>query len=115
MVLDRTSYQQRYGDPSSWKGDWRRHGRYLGGTQQQDVHERLETNKLMVIGMAIRGRQSSIIAAILGVSRESVDRRLRPLGLKGLPGHVGRPPSIRRPIDVIRRVLVQLELQLVFN
>ena len=116
MVLDRTCYRERFGDPATWSGDWRRPGRYLAGGQQQDVQEKLEVNKSMVIGMAIRGRQSSVIAAVLGVSRESVDRRLRPLGLKNLPGHVGRPPTAnRKPIEIIRRCFVQLELRLVFN
>lgn len=97
--LDRSIYLNRLGDPSDWSGDWRRPGNYLHGEQQIEVQERLRTHHQMVVGMAIRGIQSSVIAAVFGVSRETVDRRLRPLGLKNAPGNVGRPAT-RRTLSI---------------
>lgn len=101
MNHDRSIYRERLGDPSAWTGDWRRPGKYLSKEQQHATQARMRTHHRMLIGMAIRGAKSSVIAAILSVSREAVDRRLRPLGLKNAPGHFGRPPA--------GRVVVQLQ------
>lgn len=91
MRTEATCYVERWGDPTKWDGDWRRSGNYLTKKQQAMASARLETHRRMLVGMAIRGATSRGIAAVFSVSRESVDRRLRPLGLKGQPGQVGRP------------------------
>jgi hypothetical protein len=100
ISLDRTIYLERLGDPTQWNGDWRRHGNYLAGDRQDFVHERLERNRLLMIGMMIRQQKSTIIAAALCVSREAVDRRRRDLGLsrpRGNPPGVGPVNPYRGP------------------
>lgn len=93
---DRSPYLARLGDPSTWTGDWRRRGHYLKGEQQKAASERMTELNAMIVGMAVRrALGSQALAAVLGVSRESVDRRLRPLGLKNPPGQVGKPPRER--------------------
>jgi hypothetical protein len=92
IALDRSVYRERWGNPEEWAGDWRRPGQYLRGEQQTTVHARLQEHYRLLVGMALRGRKSATIAAVFTVSRESIDRRLRPLGLKNPPGQVGRPP-----------------------
>lgn len=91
ITLDRDIYLQRWGHPSSWTGDWSRKGRYLRKFDQPNIQARLTTNEPTIIGMAVRGVSSQLIAAAMGVSRESIDRRLRPMGLKNPPGQVGAP------------------------
>lgn len=78
---DRDIYRERLGDPSAWAGDWRRSGRYLAKETHVVVQKRLAANRQLLIGMAIRGQTSGFIAAVLGVSREAIDTRRRPLGL----------------------------------
>jgi len=46
-----------------------------------------------IVAQALRGMPSTWIGAALGVSREAIDRRLRPLGLKNPHGVKGRPKS----------------------
>lgn len=70
-------------------------GRYLYGPDQRIVSSQLEANYDTLVAMAIRGTGSKVIAAGFGVSREAIDRRLRPLGLKNKPGVRGRPSSFR--------------------
>lgn len=89
--LDRDVYVQKWGHPSSWSGDWSRKGRYLRKDEQPNIHDRLTAHKQYILGMAARMIPSQVIAAIMGVSRESIDRRLRPEGFKNPPGHVGPP------------------------
>lgn len=82
------------GNPTDWHGDWRRPGRYLTGDEQNAAHARLIAHERMLVGMAVRQvLQSKQLAAIMGVSREAIDRRLRPLGLKNPAGKVGRAPA----------------------
>ncbi|HEX2099115.1 MAG TPA: hypothetical protein VHF69_00545 [Candidatus Synoicihabitans sp.] len=93
----RNEYVERFGDPSTWSGDWRRcpNGRYLRDRQQAQVSAQLRTHEQLIIALAIRQVPSRQIGALFGVSRESIDRRLRPHALKNEPGQVGRPPSRR--------------------
>jgi hypothetical protein len=101
LHLDRELYRRRLGDPTTWSGDWAapstepgdqfRTGNYLSGDRQAEVRARTLALAPMIVGLAIRGHRSSTIAAVVAVSRESVDRRLRPLGFKNAPGQVGRP------------------------
>jgi len=93
MILDRSIYFQRLGDPATWTGDWRRHGNYLDKARQEVIASRMRNHEAMIVGMAVRRVPSSAIAAVMCVSREAVDRRLRPLGLKNAPGQVGRPAT----------------------
>lgn len=59
-----------------------------------------------IVAAALRGLPSKVIAASFGVSREAVDRQLRPLGLKNPPGVRGRPrqvvPAGKNPIVISR-------------
>ncbi len=91
MLIDRSDYLARLGNPSTWTGDWRRPGNYLVKERQRVVHARLREGEPTMLGMAIRGHGSQVIAAVFCVSRESIDSRLRPHGLKNAPGQVGRP------------------------
>lgn len=100
LHLDRSIYRDRLGDPSTWTGDWRRPGNYLVGDQQEAVRARMGQHHAMLLGMAIRGHRSKTIAAVFCVSRESVDRRLRPLGFRNAPGQVGRPANREKAIPV---------------
>lgn len=111
LDADRSLYRNRLGDPATWTGDWNepsgdpgdqfRTGRYLHGEQQSVIAHRLQANERMLIGLAIRHTPSKVIAAVLCVSREAVDRRLRPLGLKKAPGEgPGRPKEERRTVLV---------------
>jgi hypothetical protein len=59
----------------------------------QLVIERLALNYDSIVAMAIRGVPSKTVAALFGVTREAIDQRLRPLGLKNPPGVRGRPPA----------------------
>jgi hypothetical protein len=105
LTLDRSLYRDRLGDPSSWAGDWSkpspeegdrfRAGHYPTGDEATRVRERMTGLESLIIGMAIRRHKSAFIAAVLCVSRESVDRRLRPLGLRNAPGRLGRTPALR--------------------
>lgn len=88
---DRTAYLLRMGDPQTWTDSWHHDGRYLKGEQQRAVNERMQEHQAVIVGMALRRVPSKMIAAAMGVSRESIDRRLRPLGLKNEPGKVGAP------------------------
>lgn len=93
---DRSAYQAKYGNPAEWVGDFRaRPGRYHG-PRQPEVSALLERHRALIVGLTVRGRSSKEIAAVVGVSREAVLRRLRPLGLKNAPGQVGRPPKSRQ-------------------
>ncbi len=101
MIHDGTIFLKRMGDPSSWTGDWTkqgpgeerlfREGHYPTGEKATEVRVRMQSHQRFVVGMAVRGLKSKVIAAVLGVSREAVDQRLRPLGLKNRPGQYGRP------------------------
>jgi hypothetical protein len=92
---DRSIYREKYGDPRDWEGDFRaKVGRYHG-IRQAAVSALLEGQAEFIVALAVRGFRSNEIAALFGVSRESVDRRLRPLGLKNPPGQVGRPARRR--------------------
>ena len=51
----------------------------------------LAENCDVIIAHAIRGTPSRTIAALFGVSRECIDRRLRVAGFKNAPGVRGRP------------------------
>lgn len=95
MILDRDIYRERLGDPNEWTGDWRRPGKYLCGEQQGAVQARMQQHRLMLIGMSIRKQPSGLIAAILCVSRETVDTRRRELGLSIPRGRIcwKKPPS----------------------
>lgn len=88
MILDREIYRQRWGDPSTWFSDCSaRPGRYLRGQGSQEaVSCRLQARSGLLVGMAIRRVPATVIAACLGVSREAVVKRLRPLGLNAKPG-----------------------------
>ena len=92
---DRSIFLKRMGNPKDWSGDWRRTGCYLNGNAQVIVQQRLSSHQMMIVGMAVRQVPSKLVAAVMGVSRESIDRRLRPLGLKNEAGQVGRPPRAR--------------------
>lgn len=89
----REIYLERMGDPRTWTGDWRKcpNGRYLKGEAQRQVNEQLQLHHRLIVALSIRQMPSKVIGAVFGVSREAVDRRLRPLGLKNPPGQVGRP------------------------
>ena len=95
LALDRGIYLQRLGNPADWSGDWRRHGNYLDREQQQAVREHLERHRLLMVGMMIRRQKSTVISAVLCVSREAVDQRRRDLGLS-LPR--GNPPGVGRRV-----------------
>jgi hypothetical protein len=97
VTLDRDVYLKRWGHPSSWTGDWSRKGRYLRKFDQPNIQARLTANEQAIIGLAVRQVPSKSIAEAMGVSRESIDRRLRPLGLKNAPGQVG--PPLKGTID----------------
>lgn len=88
-LADRSTFLDHFGDPSTWEGDWRRRGRYLVGVQQVRTHQALEENHRLIIALAIKQQPSRMIAAVMGVSRESIDRRLRPAGFKNRPGVMG--------------------------
>ena len=64
---------------------------YLYADEQKRVVEQLAMNYSFIVAMALRGKPSKVIAATFGVSREAIDRKLRPLGLKNPPGVRGRP------------------------
>lgn len=74
------------------------HHNYLYDEEQKQVVQHLAQNYDMIVVQALRGLPSMMIAAAHGVSREAIDRRLRPLGLKNPPGVRGRPKSILRPV-----------------
>ena len=63
---------------------------YICGDQRL-LWGNLAANTDTIIVMALRGLPSKMIAASLGISREAVDQRLRPLGMKNAPGVLGRP------------------------
>lgn len=65
--------------------------RYLYSEEQKRVVERMAANYVYIVAQALRGTPSKVIAAGHGVSREAIDLRLRPLGLKNPPGVLGRP------------------------
>lgn len=91
--LDRGIYLERLGDPSKWSGDWRRSGKYLTKEEQTETRSRLAQNETLMMGMMVRRMPSTIIAAVLLVSRETIDSRRRPLGLclqRGAGTHAGR-------------------------
>ena len=80
-------------DPGTWTGDWSddaRKGNYLKRREQVETHERLNRNIGLIVAMAIRGVSTPKIGAVLGVSCESIQKRLRPQGL-GNDGRVGAP------------------------
>ena len=110
ITLDRDIYLQRWGHPSSWTGDWSRKGRYLRKFDQPNIQARLTANEPTILGMSVRQVPSQLIAAAMGVSRESVDRRLRPAGLKNPPGQVGAPSKKASNIDFaqMRNDLVEM-------
>lgn len=66
--------------------------RYLTGDQRR-VHFAMATNYDVIVAMSLRGNPTGLIAAGFGVTREAIDKRLRPLGLKNPPGVRGRPPK----------------------
>jgi hypothetical protein len=93
IALDRGIYLERLGDPSTWSGDWRRSGKYLSKEQQTETRSRLAQNEALMVGMMVRRQPSTVIAAVLLVSREAIDSRRRPLGLclqRGAGTHAGR-------------------------
>ena len=106
MKYDGSVFRERLGDPATWSGNWTepspepgdlfRTGNYLAGDKQAEVRARNLALEPMMIGLAIRGHRSGFIAAVMCVSRETVDRRLRPLGLKNAPGRVGRPRKVNK-------------------
>lgn len=99
IQIDRSIYREKYGDPSTWFSDCSaRPGDYDRGAEKA---ARLTQNEALIIGMAIRNTPSKLIAAVFCVSRESVDRRLRPLGFKNQPGCVGRPRR-SAPLDLAK-------------
>ena len=97
-AFDRDVYVKRWGHPSSWTGDWSRKGRYLRANEQPEILARLTAYTQFIQGLSARSMPSQTIAAIMGVSREAVDRRLRPEGFKNRPGQVGAP-QIKETID----------------
>jgi hypothetical protein len=64
---------------------------YLYADEQKRVFLQMSLNFDVIVAMALRGNPSKLIAAGFGVSREAIDRRLRPLGFKNPPGVRGRP------------------------
>lgn len=54
---------------------------YLTGEEQRRVRHRLEVNNVFILALAIEGHTAGLIAALFGVSDESVKRRLRPFKL----------------------------------
>lgn len=116
-------FRNRLGDPATWTGDWSepssesgdrfRTGNYLAGDKQAKVHARIQALEPMMIGMAIRGHRSGFIAAVMCVSRETVDRRLRPLGMKNIHGKLGRPRKLRlarelQPRNIASPIVISL-------
>lgn len=69
--------------------------RYLYDEQNRAAMngELLLVNYTTIVAMALRGIPSKVIACGFGVSREAIDKRLRPVGLKNPPGVRGRPTS----------------------
>jgi hypothetical protein len=65
--------------------------RYLYDEDYKRTVAALHENADLIIAHAIRGTPSRVIAALFGVSREAIDRRLRPIGFKNPPGMRGRP------------------------
>lgn len=93
LDLDRGIYLERLGDPSKWSGDWRRPGKYLSRVEQTETRSRMAQHETLMLGMMIRRQPSTVIAAVLLVSREAIDKRRRPLGLclqRGAGTHAGR-------------------------
>lgn len=74
---------------ASASGDHR--SRYLYAEEQKLVCDQLALNEPHIVALALRGTPSKAIAAIYGVSREAIDKRLRRLGMKNPPGVHGRP------------------------
>lgn len=70
-----------------------RSGNYHFDEEQKLVFAYMNANEFTIVAMALRGVPSKLIAAGFGVSREAIDKRLRPLGLKNAPSVHGRPPK----------------------
>jgi hypothetical protein len=64
---------------------------YHYGDEQNRIAESLAINYDYIVVLALRGFPSKAISAGMGVSREAIDRRLRPLGFKNPPGKRGAP------------------------
>lgn len=65
--------------------------RYLYGTRQKFIRDRLRENGTWLVSQFIGGEHPRYIAASLGVSEESVRRRLRSHDLFRTGGSKGRP------------------------
>ena len=65
--------------------------RYLFGPRQRVIRRRLRENATWLISQFLAGEHPRYIAAALGVSEESVRRRLRAHDLFGTGGRKGRP------------------------
>jgi hypothetical protein len=74
-------------------GDLSASGHYPYAEDRQRIVQSMAVNYDFIIAQAVRGVPSKLIAAGHGVSREAIDKRLRPLGLKNPPGVRGRPKS----------------------
>lgn len=66
---------------------------YRYGEEHRLFKATMVANYPFIIAMALRGNPTRVIAAGYGVSREAIDRKLRPLGMKNPPGVRGRPKS----------------------
>ncbi len=65
--------------------------RYLFGPRQAVIRRRLKENATWLVSQFLSGEHPRYIAAALGVSEESVRRRLRGHDLFGTGGRKGRP------------------------
>lgn len=70
---------------------------YPEGEAHKLRREQMAANFDLIVGMTLRGQPTFVIAAGLGVSRETIDGRLRPLGFKNPPGVRGRPAKLSQP------------------
>jgi hypothetical protein len=83
IARGRDTFAERMGDPSTWTGDWRKcpEGNYLKGEEQKKVGAALAKHERMMVGMALRQIPSGTIGSFIGVSRETIGKRLRGFGL----------------------------------
>tara|TARA_R110002020_G_scaffold156948_1_gene339193 strand:- start:167 stop:508 length:342 start_codon:yes stop_codon:yes gene_type:complete len=76
-------------DPEKWSGDWKaRKGRYVSKPENVTLAAGLDLNERLLVAMAFRGATNGQIGEALGVSREAIGRRLRPLGVNTTRGGV---------------------------
>jgi hypothetical protein len=68
--------------------------RYLYGPRQKFIRERMQEHDTWLVSQYLSGEPPNIIAASLGVSEESVRRRLRAHDLFHTGGSAGRPVRV---------------------